>query len=302
LPTRADQIVITQGALHGWDLVLRTFARPGSRVLLEQPSYPAAIDAVRAHFAHPQPVAVTAAGWQWPNRADRSTDLAYFVPDFQNPTGHLADERARQDLVRRTGGALLVVDETFVELGDATMTPTAALDPRVLTVGSLSKLVWAGLRIGWIRGPREVINRLAAARSSQDVAAPVLDQLLALELMDHLDEIGASRRALLSERRAHALGESRRAGWDVVEPAGGMFLWVDLAGASSTQLSHAVRARGVRIPPGTRFSTGATHDRYFRVPFTSPPPVLSEAVRRIVDVAGENGSRSGSVRDSVWTV
>src|SRR5471030_3147277 len=98
------------------------------------------------------------------------------------------------------------------------MIPTAALDRHVLTIGTLSKLVWAGLRIGWVRGPREVVNRLAAARSSQDVAAPVLEQLLALELMDHLDEIGDGRRQLLRQRRAHATAECRRAGWDVVEP------------------------------------------------------------------------------------
>jgi DNA-binding transcriptional MocR family regulator len=304
LPTRAEQIVITQGALHGWDLILRTFARPGSPILIEQPSYPAAIDAIRVHHALPQPVAVTAGGWQWPRRLERPADIAYVVPDFQNPTGHLADDSERRQLVKRTRGMLLCVDETFVELGDkaAVSTPTAAFGRQVLTIGTLSKLVWAGLRIGWVRGPREVVNRLAAARSSQDVAAPVLDQLLALELMDHLDEIGDSRRALLRERRVHATVESRRTGWDLVEPSGGMFLWVDLNGASSTQLSHAVRPHGVRIPPGTRFSTSGTHDRYFRLPFTCPRPALSEAIRRIVEVAGETGGKSRSPSSAVWTI
>ncbi len=303
LPTRADQVVITQGALHGWDLILRTYARPGSPVLIEQPSYPAAIDAVRAHHAHPQPVAVAADGWQWPNRPDRTADIAYVVPDFQNPTGHLADVAERRQLIKRTRGMLLCVDETFAELGDDPVaTPTAALDRAVLTLGTLSKLVWAGLRIGWVRGPREVVNRLAAARSSQDVAAPVLDQLLALELMDELDQIGDGRRALLRHRRTLATAEARRAGWDVVEPSGGMFLWADLNGASSTQLSHAVRTRGVRIPPGTRFSTSGTHDRYLRLPFTCPPPVLSEAIARIVDAGGETGSRTRSARSPVWTI
>ena len=79
---------MTQGALHGWDLILRAFSGPGGRVLIEQPSYPAAIDAVRAHHARPQPVAVTADGWHWPSGLCGSADIAYFVPDFQNPTGH----------------------------------------------------------------------------------------------------------------------------------------------------------------------------------------------------------------------
>jgi DNA-binding transcriptional MocR family regulator len=303
LPTRAGQIVITQGALHGWDLILRTFARPGSQVLVEQPTYPSAIDAIRAHHARPLPVAVTAEGWQWPHRLDGSADLAYLLPDFQNPTGYLADESERRRLVERTRGTLLCVDETFAELGDDPVTtPTAAFGKRVVTIGTLSKLVWAGLRIGWVRGPREVVNRLTAARSSQDIAGPVLDQLLALELMDHLDEIGDSRRALLRRRRAHATAECRRAGWNVVEPPGGMFLWVDLNGASSTHLSHLVRARGVRIPPGTRFSTSGTHDRYFRVPLTCPPSELSEAIRRIVEVSGETGGKSRTATSPVWTI
>ncbi len=303
LPTRPDQVLITQGALHGWDLILRTFARPGRHVLVEQPSYPAAIDAVREHHARPQPLAVTAGGWQWPHRSGPSPDIAYAVPDFQNPTGHLADDSERRVLVQRTRDLLLCVDETFAELGDGgPVTPTAALDQRVLTIGTLSKLVWAGLRIGWVRGPREVVSRLAAARSSQDVAAPVLDQLLALELTDQLDEIGAARRALLRERRAHAVAEVRRAGWDLVEPSGGMFLWVDLNGASSTQLSNAVRPRGVRIPPGTRFSTSRTHDRYFRVPVTAPPALLTEAIRRIVEVSGSAGGRPRPATGPIWTI
>jgi DNA-binding transcriptional MocR family regulator len=303
LPTRADHIVITQGALHGWDLILRAFARPGTRVLVEQPTYPSAIDAVHAHFARPQPVAVTAHGWQWPHGLTRATDIAYVVPDFQNPTGHLADDGERRQLIKRTRGALLCVDETFVELGDdPPLTPTAAFDQNTLTIGTLSKLVWAGLRIGWVRGPSEVVNRLAAARSSQDVAAPVLDQLLALELMDDLDEIGESRRALLRERRSHASTESRRAGWLFEEPSGGMFLWVDLNGPSSTQVSQAVRARGVRIPPGTRFSTSRTHDRYLRVPYACPPQVLAEAIGRIAAAAAETGGRPRTSRSPVWTV
>jgi DNA-binding transcriptional MocR family regulator len=301
LPTQADQILVTQGALHGWDLILRTFSRPGRRVLVEQPSYPAAIDAVRAHHGRPQPVAVAADGWQWPPGLADSADVAYFVPDFQNPTGHLADDGERRALARHTRGMLLCVDETCAELGDEPVaTPTAALDRRILTIGTLSKLVWAGLRIGWVRGPREVISRLAAARSSQDVAAPVLDQLLAVELIGDLDTIRDSRRALLSQRRASAVAEVRGVGWEVTEPSGGLFLWADLNGASSTRLSLAARSVGVRIPPGTRFSVSRTHDRYFRVPVTCPPPSLSEAIRRIKEAAP--AGRARSTRTPVWTV
>jgi DNA-binding transcriptional MocR family regulator len=151
-----------------------------------------------------------------------------------------------------------------------------------------------------VRGPREVISRLAAARSSQDVAPPVLEQLLALELMGELDAIRDGRRGLLGQRRASAVAEVRGAGWEVVPPSGGLFLWADLNGASSTRLSLAARARGVRIPPGTRYSASGTHDRYFRVPVTCPPASLAEAIRRITEAAPAGRVRSGQI--PVWTV
>lgn len=305
LPTSADQIMITQGALHGWDLVLRTFARPGGTVVIEQPSYPAAIDAVRAHRARAQPVGVCAEGWRWPSRSLRSVDVAYVVPDFQNPTGHFASDLERRRLAGHLRGAQLCIDETFAELGDddgPVAMPAACFARDALTIGSLSKIVWAGLRIGWLRGPRDTINRIAAARSSQDVAAPVLEQLLALELMAHLDAIRDDRRSLLRQRRSHAVNIVRRAGWDVVEPVGGMFLWVDLQGLSSTRVSAAVRAYGVRVPPGTRFSTSGTHDRFLRVPFTGPPGQLSEAVDRMKQAATDQRVQATTENTPIWTV
>lgn len=305
LPTAADQVLVTQGALHAWDLVLRTFARPGGAVLVEQPTYPGAIDAVRAHRARLRPLGVSAGGWHWPTQPLRSTDIAYVVPDFQNPTGHLADEGQRRELVRKLRGPLLCVDETFAELGDdggPDAPPTACFAGEAVTIGSLSKLVWSGIRIGWLRGPRSTVDRIAAARSSQDVAAPVLDQLLALELMDELDEIRAERLALLRSRRARAVQTVRSAGWQVVEPRGGMFLWVDLQGVSSTRLSAAVRPHGVRVPPGTRFSTSSTHDRFLRLPFTGPPEQLSDAVGRMMSAVTDADTVTGPHRAAIWTV
>lgn len=303
LPTTADQVLVTQGALHGWDLLLRTYARAGGGILVEQPSYPAAMEAIRVHRARPQPVGVSAEGWQWPSGALRSADLAYVVPDFQNPTGYFATDTDRRALARRLRGLLVCVDETFADLGDAdgpVAAPAACFVRDAVTVGTLSKLVWAGIRIGWLRGPRDTVNRIAAARASQDIAPPVLDQLLALELMPELDAIRADRRELLGRRRAHAVDTVRSAGWGTAEPAGGMFLWVDLQGLSSTRLSAAVRARGVRVPPGTQFSTSRTHDRFLRLPFTGPPAQLSEAVRRMKQAEGDVAASTG--RAAIWTV
>jgi DNA-binding transcriptional MocR family regulator len=81
-----------------------------------------------------------------------------------------------------------------------------------------------------------------------------------------------------------------------------MFLWVDLQGLSSTRLSAAARRRGVRVPPGTRFSTSRTHDRFLRLPFTGTPGQLSEAVTRLVQAATDEDVHSEGGRSAIWTV
>ncbi|HYZ79624.1 MAG TPA: PLP-dependent aminotransferase family protein, partial [Solirubrobacteraceae bacterium] len=194
LPTAPAQVLVTQGALHAWDLALRTFARPGDRVLVETPTYPGALDAVRARGCIPVAVPVGEDGWDLPllraTLRDARPVLGYVIPDFQNPTGFWASARDRGVLARaaRAAGTLLVSDESLAELAlesHARTTPPsmAAGDPGtgVLAVGSLSKPVWGGLRTGWLRADPELVRRLALARAGQDVGSPILDQLMAVQ-------------------------------------------------------------------------------------------------------------------------
>ena len=290
LETGPDQVLVTQGALHAWDLVLRAFVRPGDPVAVEQPSYPGAIDAARAHTATLVPIGVDAVdGWAGP---PRSTVLALVTPDHHNPTGAYADDDARADLLRALRPARVVVDETCVELGLDGRIPAAPLGarhPDVIIVGSLSKLAWPGIRVGWVRAGSDVVARLASSRAGQDLAAPVLDQLLALAVLDELDAIRAHRVAELAHRRDHLLAALTAAGWNAHRPAGGLVAWVDLGGVSSTALAVRARAEGVRVAPGPRFSLGATHDRFLRVPYCHPPEVLSDAVSRLSRAAAATG-------------
>lgn len=297
LPTTTAQVLVTQGALHGWDLLLRAGTRPGDRVVLEQPTYPAAADAARAHALRLRPLAVDAAGWSGP-AAGPPPALALLTPDHQNPTGAYADEAQRRALLAALPGTRVVDDQTFAELGldepaGGPPPPLGALGgDRVVTVGSLSKLVWAGLRIGWVRADPALVTRLASARTSQDLAAPVLDQLLAVAVFEHLDRLRADRVAQLRERRA-ALGAAvAAAGWDAARPAGGVVLWADLGGLSSTRLAVAAAAEGLRVAPGTRFSLTGTHDRWLRLPYTQPVPVLLDAVARLRRAAGRVDTRA----------
>ena len=292
LATTAEQVLITQGAQHGWDLVLRSFARPGVRVLVEAPTYPAVLDAALAHRVRVLPLGVHEQGWDLEGLARRGQPvpaLVHVTSEFQNPTGHHPGNQARRELLRALPEASVVVaDETFADLGiDAgpAQRPMASLAARgrVVTLGSLSKTIWAGLRIGWVRATRDIVMRLATARTSQDLASPVLEQLLAVRLLGDVEEILAERRALLRTRRDHLLAALTRElpGWIPSRPSGGLVSWVDLGETSSTRLAVAAMDAGVRITPGPRFGLGGTHDRFLRLPFCLPEPDLDAAVARL---------------------
>jgi DNA-binding transcriptional MocR family regulator len=305
LTTEPAQVLVTQGALHAWDLALRTLARPGDRVLVETPTYPGALDAVRAHGCVPVGVPVGPEGWDLAfMRAvlrDARPRLGYLIPDFQNPTGFCASAAQRAAVAReaRAAGVPLVSDESLAELwidGSERPPSLAAGDPGtgVLAVGSLSKPVWGGLRTGWVRADREFVRRLALARSSQDVSGPVLDQLLAVEVLIRLDALLPGRRALLRERRDALLAAlaAQRPAWRAARPSGGMSLWVELApGTAASALAARAVEHGVRVAAGPRFGAGGGFEQRMRLPFTRPPERLAQAVRRLAAAEDALGSR-----------
>ena len=310
LATDSAQVLVTQGALHAWDLALRTFARPGDRVLLETPTYPGALDAVRAHGCIPIGVPVGEDGWDLPLlRAalrDARPVLGYVIPDFQNPTGFWASatERAAVARAARAAGTLLLSDESLAELvlephRLGTPPPSMAAGVRgtrdnVLAVGSLSKPVWGGLRTGWLRGEPQLVRRLALARAGQDVGSPILDQLMAIEVLRRLDTLVPARREWLRERRDALLAAvaRERPDWRVSRPSGGMALWVELP-SRTTASALAARgvAHGVRVAPGPRFGVDGGFERRLRLPFTQPPERLAEAVRRLAAAERSLGPR-----------
>jgi DNA-binding transcriptional MocR family regulator len=295
LPTEPAHVLITQGALHGLDLALRTLARPGDRVLVETPTYPGALDAVRAHGCVPVGVPVGPDGWDLALlRAalrDARPRLGYLIPDFQNPTGvsATAEQRSAIAAAARAAAVPLVSDESLADLvldGDRRLPSLGG--PGVLAVGSLSKPVWGGLRTGWVRADHEVVRRLALARGNQDVGSPVLDQLLAAEVLPRLDALLPGRRALLRERRDALLAAlaADLPAWSAPRPAGGMSLWVELPkGTAASALAARAAEHGVRVAPGPRFGAAGGFEQRLRLPFTHPPERLAEAVRRLAAAA-----------------
>ncbi len=290
LPTRPEQILVTNGAMHGLDLSIRAVLPRGRRALVEVPSYPVALDALRGAAARLAPVPVTPEGWDLDAlrtvaRSHRPS-FAYLMPDFHNPTGVLIDEPARRRAMRslRSAGTVVVIDETFVELNlDGVEVPAPAAsfgDERTITVGSLSKAVWGGLRVGWARCDPAMIHRLVAARATSDMSGPLFEQIVATHVLEHLDEILAERRSMIRRRR-DALGsalERRLPQWRYALPAGGMFLWAELPGPISTSLAIAAGEQDLQLTPGPRFAAAGVLERHLRLPFTLAPAQLERAV------------------------
>ncbi len=295
LDTRGDQVLITGGAQHALHLLLTLLVGPGDRVLVDAPAYTPTLSAIRTARARALAVPLTDSGWDvaaWEaTLAAGQPALAVTVADFHNPTGLTMSAEHRASLARACAraGTLLVADETFAELrldGPAVPPPLGTFDPgaTVVTVGSLSKSGWGGLRIGWIRASRRLIGELASVRASLDMAGPVLDQLTALELLTDWDAVLADRRALLLDRRAVLLATMPDA-WSVRRPRGGMVAWARLPAPVATRLAGVAAAHGLAITPGPAFSVDGTFEAHVRLPFTLPPDDLRAAVTRLAELA-----------------
>ena len=300
LPTTPDQVLITAGGQAAIALVLAALVTPGDRVLVEHPTYPNALDAVAARGARCVPVPMDLgttgpAAWDLDLVTaavrDAAPRLAYLVPDHQNPTGGLLDDPGRAQLValaRRTGTPLLV-DETLAELTFAgpshpPVATHAADSPIVITVGSAAKVLWGGLRIGWIRTAAPMIRRLGALRAATDLGGPVLEQLVATRLIDDLEAIVGPRRAELADARDHLLGRLDEAfpSWRPSHPSGGLSLWVDLGAPVSSRLVGAARRHDVLLAAGPRFGLAGAFERYLRVPYTLRRDRVEPALDRLL--------------------
>jgi DNA-binding transcriptional MocR family regulator len=289
--------MVTNGAHHAFVLVLRMLAGPGDRVLVEQPTYPNALEAIRAAHAIPVPVALDPAGPRGWDIAGVDAALrqanprfAYLVVDFQNPTGLRMDAegRARLGTVLTRARTPVVVDETLVELdleGDPLHGPpplAAFAGDLAICVGSASKTHWGGLRLGWIRASEDLLGRLVSARYAVDLGSPVFEQIVLTELLADEPALARRREELRGYRDALAGAVHRYLpDWTFTLPKGGLSLWCRMPEPVSSRLAVAAASHGVQVAPGSRFGVHGGLERWIRLPFSLPPDKIDEAVRRL---------------------
>jgi DNA-binding transcriptional MocR family regulator len=296
LPTQPEQIMVTAGALAASAIVARAFTHAGDRVVVESPTYPNATMGIRNAGARLVPTHVDESGWDLADlrNACRTARprLAYLIPDFQNPTGHVmsAEERAQvADLLDRAR-TTAVVDEAHCALAldaemDAMPPPFATYSSTAISIGSASKSFWGGLRLGWIRANAEQLDPLLEARVSLDLGAPVFEQLVLAELLDDAEAVIAANRARLALQRAtliEALGRDLPS-WRFRVPAGGLALWCQLPAPLATAVADEARVAGVVIAPGPLFAVEGGLGRYVRIPWTASPEELRTATGRLAE-------------------
>lgn len=289
LPTEPEQIMVTIGAQHAIALLARTLLGRGDSALVESPSYPHAYEALKLTGARLVPVNVTTDdGWDEAalEQAIQRTSPAvgYLMPDFHNPTGRSMSVALREKLLElaQRQGTTIIADETMAELSIDRATnplPLAAYGPAIL-IGSVGKTVWGGVRIGWIRAERQVIQRLVRARSAGDLGTPILEQLVVKHLLEDFDAILEVRREQLRSGRDYLEQALATAfpDWSVPHVDGGLTAWINLGTPVSSQLTLAARTEGLLLAAGPRFGIDGAFERFLRVPFGSSHEETDRAI------------------------
>jgi len=292
LPTSAEQILITTGAQQAIDLVFELFGANHGTVIVEDPTYFGALDSARRpginllavprELEGPSLSALAAALKQ--SRAQ----VVYLMTEGHNPTGAVTSQAVRAAILRhcREAEATIVDDATLGDLHfSGPVRPFAALPGAdgVITIGSLSKILFAGLRVGWIRAPVATINRLARRKVVADLGSSHLSQLQAARLVEFLDSAAAARVKTLRHQLGVLTDALRthlpEASWTA--PAGGPVLWVRLPHGDAESFSQLALRHGVRLTPGAKMSATGHFIDHVRISFTAPPDELVAAALRL---------------------
>jgi DNA-binding transcriptional MocR family regulator len=284
LATSPDQILITSGAVAAMTLVVDHLGDRRRPVLVENPTYPGALAVLRRHGAPLRSIPVTAEGWGQVADLIGSTraSLALLTPDFHNPTGALMADSVRRQVARcaERHDVTVLVDETMRDLDLRTPPPAVAhlAGPRVVIVGSTSKAIRSGLRVGWIRASAALVRELLVNPLQAQLSPPPLEQLIAQDLLGELDVLLSERRAQLRTQRDHLAGLLDHGDWTYAVPSGGLTIWLQLHRTTGTALAAQARRRGLALSPGPQFSADRTLTNYLRIPFTATPEILTQAV------------------------
>ncbi|MFJ1568168.1 PLP-dependent aminotransferase family protein [Streptomyces erythrochromogenes] len=308
LPTGADDVLVTSGSQQALTLVTAALIEPGDVVLAENPTYLAALQCFGLAGARVVPVPCDEEGILPDALAElvarERPKLLYTIPTFQNPTGRTlpASRRAAVAEIAARLGLWLVEDDPYGDLRyEGRDVPWLAAHPgaedRTALLGSFSKIMAPGLRLGWLRAPAALLRAAAVAKQAADLHTSTVDQLAAAHYLATVDldvHIGGVRAAYRERRDALLSALSRTlpadCAWNL--PEGGMFVWARLPeDHDATALLGTAVAHGVAFVPGAPFHAGAPDPRTLRLSFTTHTPrEITEGVGRLGAALAEYGA------------
>ncbi|MFZ2825258.1 PLP-dependent aminotransferase family protein [Hydrogenophaga sp.] len=279
----ADQVLITTGSQQGLDLVAKVLIDEGSTVLVETPTYLGALQAFTPMEPNIVSVDSDAEGVDVDDLAAKAKGarFLYVLPNFQNPTGRSMSEARRQALVERAAaiGLPLVEDNPYGDLwfDQPPPKPLTARNPDgCIYLGSFSKVLAPGLRLGYVIAPKAIMPKLLQAKQAADLHSPSFNQRMVSEVLKDgfIDRHVPTIRALYKSQ-CHAMLDALQkdmAGLDVQwnSPDGGMFLWVRLPeGMNAVELLPQAVDKGVAFVPGAAFYADHADPRTLRLSFVT---------------------------------
>lgn len=295
----AGELLVTTGSQQALGLIAAVLLDPGDAVLVENPSYLAALQCFGFAGARLVPVPCDGDGLD-PEAlpeliAEHAPKFVYVVPTFQNPTGRTlpAQRRARLAEIAAEHGLWIVEDDPYGELRyDGEPLAPIGAEPgardRTVTISSLSKVLAPGMRVGWLRAPEAILRPLTIAKQAADLHTSTVDQLAArtsLEVADLDAHIGRIRAEYRRRRDAllDGLAAALPPGSTFNRPAGGMFVWARLPpGRDATALLRTALEHDVAFVPGAPFFALDPDARTLRLSFTTHVPAeIAEGLARL---------------------
>ncbi|WP_405582628.1 PLP-dependent aminotransferase family protein [Streptomyces sp. NBC_01190] len=302
LPTKVGDLLVTGGSQQGLALLATVLLDPGDVVLVENPTYLAALQCFGFAGARVVPVptdddGVTPAALDELVARERPK-LLYLVPNFQNPTGRtlpLARRHAVAEVAARHG-LWIAEDDPYGELrfegrGEPWIAALDGAADRTILLGSFSKIMAPGLRLGWLRAPAGLGRPCVIAKQAADLHTSTVDQAAAARYLADRDldaHLALVRTAYRARRDALLAGlpAALPAGSTWNRPEGGMFLWVRLPeGHDATALLRTAITHDVAYVPGAPFFAAAPDARTLRMSFTAHPPAgIAAGLARLAKV------------------